>query len=551
MDEELNWKYWFFYWTLGVSFVLLLTVTARMSLVRYSYYQMRARDNKIYTMLIPASRGTIKDRKDRVVAESLYQYFKMEGGEKLYEGVGKFEGFKFEGKDLAYDLKRYYPYGESMSFVVGWVGEVNSDEIKKDNCGFNLTGGDRVGKTGLEAALDCNLRGKNGQRLVEVDAKGDYVREMGRQNPEEGKGIKLSIDAFWQEKIYKMVSAYDKNVVVVMSEPATGKILALVSSPSFDANKFSYERDEEKIEEYLNDTTDRPLLNRSIGALYHPGSVFKLVVAMAGLEEGVVDKNMEIEDTGVIKVGDYSYSNWAWTKNGTTEGQVNMTKAIKRSNDIYFYRLGEKLGVEKIKKWAEKFGFGAQTGVELTGELAGLVPNDEWKIKVKGERWYLGNTYHLAIGQGDLSVTPLQVNQMTNVIANGGVKCQTSLLADKKVECEDLGISKANVATIVEGMKQACKTGGTAWPLFNFKTVLACKTGTAEVGDGSGETQAWLTAYGPVDNPEVSITVLVERGGEGSDVAAPIVGDILKDWFDEPETLVPRYDKKSFEEKSE
>ncbi|MBU3935599.1 hypothetical protein KJ909_02900 [Patescibacteria group bacterium] len=543
MDEELNWKYWFFRWALGVSFVLLLTVTARMSLVRYSYYQMRARDNKVYTMLIPASRGTIKDRKDRVVAESLYQYFKMEGREKLYEGVGKFEGFKFEGKDLAYDLKRYYSYGESMSFVVGWVGEVNSDEIKADRCGLNLAGGDRVGKTGLEAALDCSLRGKNGQRLVEVDAKGEYVREMGRQNPEEGKDLKLSIDAFWQEKIYKLVSSYDKNVVVVMSEPATGKILALVSSPSFDANKFSYERDEEKIEEYLNDTTDRPLLNRSIGALYHPGSVFKLVVAVAGLEEGVVDKNTEIEDTGVIKVGDYSYSNWAWTKNGTTEGQVNITKAIKRSNDIYFYRLGEKLGVEKIKKWAEKFGFGSQTGVELTGELTGLVPDDEWKIRVKGERWYLGNTYHLAIGQGDLSVTPLQVNQMTNVIANGGVKCQMSLLADKKAECEDLGISKANVATIVEGMKQACKTGGTAWPLFNFKTDLACKTGTAEVGDGSGETQAWLTAYGPVDNPEISITVLVERGGEGSDVAAPIVGDILKEWFDEPETLVPRYEK--------
>jgi len=155
----------------------------------------------------------------------------------------------------------------------------------------------------------------------------------------------------------------------------------------------------------------------------------------------------------------------------------------------------------------------------------------------------LGNTYHLSIGQGDLNVTPLQVNQMTNVIANGGKRCQMSLVEEKESDCVDLKIETGSLAAVTEGMKQACETGGTAWPLFNFKTELACKTGTAEVGDGSGDTHAWLTAFGPADNPEISITVLVERGGEGSDIAAPIVGDILKEWFDEAETVVPRYEE--------
>ena len=220
---------------------------------------------------------------------------------------------------------------------------------------------------------------------------------------------------------------------------------------------------------------------------------------------------------------------------------VNIVKAIKRSNDIFFYNLGERLGLNRIDDWARKYGFGSKTGVELTGEIAGIVQDEKWKKEVKGEAWYLGNTIHLSIGQGDLVVTPLQVNQMTNVIANGGKKCQMSILKDSKVSCEDLKIKKDNVDTIIEVMKEACHSGGTAWPLFNFKTELACKTGTAEVGDGSKDTHAWLTAFAPADDPQISITVMVEKGGEGSDVAAPIVGDILKDWFGEPDTLVPRY----------
>ena len=543
-EADLSWKYWLFCLGLIVSFLLLAGGVLNLTLIKGAYFKMRAWDNKIFEQTIPAARGTIYDSKGRVLAKSVYQYFKVDDkGNKLYEGVGDFDGFKFEGRDLAYELKRFYPYGESTSFLTGYLGKTEEDEVGEEVCGKRLTAEMLVGRMGVEKEMDCVLAGKDGRRLIEVDAKGEYVRELGRAEPEEGKDLRLSIDAFWQEKIYKMVSEYKKKIVVIISEPSTGKIIALVSTPSFDANNFSYQRDAEMVSAYLADGENRPLLNRAVASIYQPGSVFKIVMATAGLESGVIDEQSEFEDTGFIRIGEWSYTNWLWNKGGGTEGMVNVVAGIKRSNDIFFYRLGESLGVERISGWAGRFGLGEKTGIELTGELTGVVPDPEWKERVKGEDWYLGNTYHLSIGQGDLLVTPLQVNMMTNVIANGGKRCRMSLLEEGKENCVDLGIDKGNLALVKEGMKQACMSGGTAWPLFNFKTSLACKTGTAEVGDGSKDTHAWLTAFGPSDNPEVSITVLVERGGEGSDVAAPMVGDILKEWFDEPQTVVPRYDK--------
>ncbi|MBU4210924.1 hypothetical protein KKC08_01350 [Patescibacteria group bacterium] len=541
INRETDWQYWFFRFVLFVSFFLLLTVSMTLSLVKARYYRALARDNKVNEVKIPAARGKIYDRKGRLMVESVYQYFHFIDGAKIYDDVGQFEGLRFEGKDLAYELKRKYLYGEGMAFVTGYIGELGDEkrEITKEKCNKEVKVGDMVGRDGVEEFFDCGLRGTDGKRLIEVDAKGEYVRELGRIDPEIGSELNLSLDAFWQNRIYELLDG--RKAVVILSEPKTGRIISMVSSPAFDPNLFSFEKDNKKIKELLADDENWPMLNRAISAKYQPGSVFKMVVAVAGLESEKIDENTLIEDTGVIKVGDYSYSNWLWIKRGGTEGQVGVVKAIKRSNDIFFYRLGEKVGVDGIKVWANKFGFGEKSGIELLGELEGIVPDEEWKEKNKGEKWYLGNTYHLAIGQGDLVVTPLQINQMTNVLANEGKKCDVSLQGNGNINCVDLGIKKENLDLVVEGMKQACKEGGTAWPLFNFKTELACKTGTAQVGDGTDDTHAWLTAFGPVNDAEISITVIVERGGEGSDVAAPIVGDILKEWFEEPETKVPRY----------
>ncbi len=538
MREEnvFPWKYWILKFGLVLSLMILLVVISRLSLIEGKYYVEVARDNKIYESVIPAPRAEIVDRKGRSIAKTVYQYFKIEDGNKIYQNSGDFDGYKFEGKDLSYEVRRQYSYDESASMITGYVGRANDNDIKNNKCGIKMRMDDLVGRGGIEDYLDCKIRGKNGKRVIEVDALGNYVRELGREEPEIKPKIALSIDAYWQDKIYKLLGK--RKAVVIMSEPDTGKIISLVSSPAFNPNDFS-DQNNAKINDYLADKENLPLLNRAISARYHPGSVFKITMATAGLESGVIDKTTLIEDTGVLKVGDYSYKTWS----GKSDGMVDIIKAIKRSNDIFFYKLGELLGVDRIKTWALKYGYGNKTGVEITGEVEGVVPDDEWKRKTKGEAWYLGNTYHLSIGQGDLDVTPLQVNQMTNIIANKGVKCRMSILKDAKVECNSIGIEEETWETVIQGMKQACKSGGTAWPLFNFKTEIACKTGTAEVGDGSKDTHAWLTAFAPADNPQISITVMVERGGEGSDVAAPIVGDILKEWFNEPNTLVPRYNK--------
>lgn len=524
---------------LFISFGVLLAGAVKLAVVRGSYYQALSRDNRVMETRIPAARGEIVDRKGRTVAKSVYQYFKKQGTDRVYEGSGDYQGDKFEGKDLAYDLKRQYPYGASLGLVTGYVGKASGKELDSNKCDMKIDQNDLMGRSGIEDAMDCDLRGEDGKRLIEVDAKGNYVRELGREEPVPGDQISLSLDAFWQNKVYKLLDG--KKAVVIMSQPQTGKVLVMASSPSFDPNAFSFQQDNRAIAGYLSDSAGLPMLNRAMGAKYYPGSVFKPVLATAGLESGIITAETTFEDTGVLKVGDYSFNNWLWTKRGTTDGMVSIVKALQRSNDVYFYQLGGNLGLDRIDNWAKTLGYGSKTGIELPGEVPGLVPDENWKLQAKGEKWYLGDTYHLAIGQGDLDVTPLQVNQMTNIVASGGYKCTPSVLKDKPNNCVKLGIKKENLEVVKQGMQAACKPGGTAWPLFNFKTKIACKTGTAQIGDGSNDENAWLTAFAPADFPEISITVMVERGGEGSDVAAPIVGDILKEWFDEPNTVVPRH----------
>lgn len=524
------------------SFLVLLVKSWELGLIKHSYYRDLALNNKLYETTILAPRGSIYDRKDRVVAQSVYHYFRDVDGKVIYEGTDSYKGARFEEKGVSYELRRKYPYGYALGLVSGYVNKPKEAELSDAGCSKKLDKRSLAGRTGVEAWEDCLLRGTDGKRLVEVDAKGGFIRDMGRQEPVAGANLKLSIDAYWQNKAYTLLAG--RKGAIVVSDPKTGKIIVLVSSPGFDPNDFSYQVDNAKIRDYLSNEVGMPLLNRAIGARYHPGSVFKMAVATAGLETGVVNSNTSFLDTGVLKVGEYEYKNWLWTKRGATDGMVDLVKGLTRSNDIYFYNLGEKLGPENIKAWALKFGFGTKTGIEIPGEIDGILPDPDWKKRYKKENWFLGNTYHMAIGQGDVDVTPLQVNEMTRAIANDGVLCKSSIFFDKKDNCIDLMIKMENLKKIKEGMIGACSPGGTAWPLFNFKTRLACKTGTAQVGDGSPDTHAWLTAFAPVDNPQIAITVLIERGGEGSDVAAPVVGDFLKMWLGEDDTKVPRRDEK-------
>jgi penicillin-binding protein 2 len=244
---------------------------------------------------------------------------------------------------------------------------------------------------------------------------------------------------------------------------------------------------------------------------------------------------MQFEDTGKIKAGPIEFGNWYFLQYGKTEGMVNITRAIKRSNDIYFYRAGARLGPERIKYWSGQFGYGRRSKSAFD-EAAGLIPSPFWKEETVGDRWYLGDTYNLAIGQGYVLVTPLQATLATSVFASGGELCEPKLLKDEKPECKKIPIAPDTLDIVTEGMKQACAPGGTGWPLFDFKIEgrkidIACKTGTAESLDKKTAPHAWITLFAPIENPEIVLTVMVEQGGQGSDVAGPIAREILKTYF--------------------
>ncbi|MBI3379441.1 hypothetical protein HY029_01655, partial [Candidatus Gottesmanbacteria bacterium] len=393
--------------------------------------------------------------------------------------------------------------------------------------------------------------------LSEVDATGAEVRVLGSQQPTAGKNLTLSIDIELQKIASQELNG--KKGAVVVENPKTGEILALYSSPSFDPNRLIRS---DSVEELFADK-DKPFFNRVISGLYPPGSTFKIVLALSALQSGAVDKDTQFEDTGILHVGQFSFGNWYFLQYGKKEGMVDIVTAIKRSNDIFFYKAGETTGIDTISRWGKKMGLGSTLGIDISDEAAGTMPDPAWREKIKGESWYLGDTYHVSIGQGDLQVTPLQVNAWTNVIADDGKLCQPYLNKDKKNICKDLGIKKETISLIKEGMREACSPGGTGWPLFNFaipaasdsgkikidgidftdspistisgKRMIgistACKTGTAEFGDPQNRTHAWFTVFAPVANPQISVTVLVEGGGEGSNVAAPIAKKILEKWF--------------------
>lgn len=391
-------------------------------------------------------------------------------------------------------LSREYLYGEILAHLIGYV---------------NI---DYQGAAGLEKEFDQLLAGQDGGAIIEVAADGQKLRQIDEYQPIPGENLYLTIDLELQKAADEALE--DKKGAVVVSRPQTGEILALVSKPSFDPHQ---------IDDLLLQNPEQPLFNRATSGVYPPGSIFKIVTAAAGLETGQINRGTLIEDTGEIRINQYRYGNWYFDRTGRTEGWLDVIKALKRSNDIFFYRVGEKVGARQLIDWAKAFGLGQ--GIGCLPDLA-------------SEPWFLGNTYHLAIGQGKIGVTPLQANLMTNVIANGGELCQPQLIKSGKSLCHDIGLSDKTVEIIQEGMKEACRAGGTSLRFLDFDFAVACKTGTAEFGSPTNETHAWFTmfvesgeALAKRDADPISITVLVEAGGEGSEVAAPIAKEILDKSF--------------------
>ena len=416
---------------------------------------------------------------------------------------------------LGVELLRTPPFAP----IVGYLSEVKQDEL---GCreGLCYLPGMIIGRAGVEKVFEPRLRGVDGGRLLEVDSAGQEVRELGNNQAEPGSDIHLSLDSRLQEIMYSSMGGRKGASVALDMQ---GKVLGLVSSPSYDPQHVS---------DYLKDTENLYFLNRAISGTYPPGSVFKPVTAYAGLEEGKITAETQYTDTGEIKVGDYRYGNWYFDQYGRTEGNINLVRALARSNDIYFYKVGEEVGVEKLVLWSKKFGLGEPTGIELSGELAGLVPDKLWKERETGEKWFLGNTYHMAIGQGDLLVTPLQVARMTLAVVSGR-RCEVSILRDSEIKCPDLGIKTEDMMVVRQGMKEVCATGGTAFPFFDFEPWVLCKTGTAQhSGQKTKEDlpHAWMTVAYPGENPEMILVVMLEAAGEGSAEAGPVARKILDQW---------------------
>ncbi len=403
---------------------------------------------------------------------------------------------------------------------------------------------------------------------MEVDSRGNEIRKLGQTDPIPGQDITLTLDKNLQEKAFDAMADVEKGAVVVSA--SNGEILAIISKPSFDPNIFTFgERYQpssgsfyKSVSELLLDSDNQPLINRAISGTYPPGSTFKLVVAAAGVENKIIDESFEVEDTGVLTVGVFSFGNWYYTNYGKKEGTLNVVKALKRSNDIFFYKLAEKIGVDGISSSALQFGLGSALGIDLSGEAKGLVPTPLWKEKTLGETWFLGDTYNYGIGQGYLLATPLQVNYWTQIIANSGVGYKPHLFKNEKSKIKnEKFLSEGTVDMVRKGMIESCSAGGVAWPLFEFRiknsklridgknfseapqaTIsaalkdyrrisIACKTGTSEHGQKDTAPHAWITLFAPAYDPQIVVTVLAEESGEGSNVAAPIAKKILEEWF--------------------
>lgn len=499
-----------FFFGVAILFFILAVRLFQLTIVRGNYYRRLAEENRIQEIYIEPERGTIIDRNGTVLAKNTPSNLK-DTGPRLTSS-------------------RTYFGGDELGSIIGYRQSADMNDMQNDLCVNKLHLGDTVGKKGVEDMFECELRGVIGKKLIETDAYGRYIRTLSVAPPVSGNTVKLALDYDLQKKAYELLN--NRKGAIIALNPNTGEILALASYPSFESRAFET-HDAKKIQTYINDN-NKPLFNRATEAVYPPGSIFKLVVATGALEEKKIDAKFEIEDTGFIKAGQASFGNWYYLQYGKTEGQVNLIKAIKRSNDIFFYKTGELLGAERIKNWAETFGFGKSTGSGLV-ENGGTLPSPFWKEEILKEKWYLGDTYNYSIGQGYTLVTPLQTARAVAVFANGGYLCTPQLLRDQK-NCTRLPISQKTIELIREGMKEACAPGGTGWPFFDFKIknnpmTVGCKTGTAESVGKNDKPHAWFSVFAPFDKPTIAVTVLLEEAGQGSDIGGPVAKELLTSYF--------------------
>jgi len=580
-----------FFFVILIGLLALIGKGFFLQIIKGDYYFSQAENNRIKTQYVKANRGMIYDISGKPLLQNISgfsltitpAYLPVDNDKKLavlsrvanltgmplddvlialdrdkkyfYQPTIVKTGINYDqamaikiasadlpGVDLDIDSWRKYFDGVNYSHLLGYVGKINAQEYEAQKNDYLLT--DNIGKTGLEKIYEKYLKGQYGEKKFEVDALGREKKVISQTAAQPGDDLVLAIDSDLQDYIYHEVDGKIKNkngVVVIVSNPQNGEIMAMVDYPSYDNNLFTQGISREDYQKLLEDPLN-PLFPRSYQGEYPSGSTVKIVAAAAALQEKIITSNTSVISNGGIHVGQWFFPDWKAGGHGVT----NVVKAIAQSVNTFFYYIGggygdfKGMGPATLGKYFSMFGLGKDTGIDLPAEKNGFVPTVKWKNEVKKEPWYIGDTYHLSIGQGDLLVTPLQVNLYTQIVANGGKIFKPHLIHQinvhngqiELIQPELLGqvaVSPDNLAIVRRGMRETI-VSGSARSLATLPVEVAGKTGTAQ-WNTTKPNHAWFTAFAPYNNPNFCITVLVEQGGEGSSIAAPIAKDVINYWF--------------------
>lgn len=584
--------------------VLLAILLARLidlQVLNHDYFSTRANDNRMRLVVVPPVRGLIYDRNGTVLAQNSPTYVLELVPEQVrdiddtlarlgkvltltdtdierfrerlrrsprYRGVAlrtrlafdevasfQINRHDFPGVDVHAALNRHYPLGASMAHVVGYVGGITEADLRHFDAN-NYRGVTHIGKTGVERSFETLLHGEIGASIIETNATGRPLRELEHRPGLPGKNLYLSIDARLQLEAEAALSGFEGAVVAL--DPRSGEVLALVSLPSFDPQPFVDGLDHETFRG-LNENPERPLFNRAIAGTYPPGSTIKPMMAFIGLEQAVFTAEHRVFCPGHFELPNVTRRFRDWKRSG--HGWMNLDRSIAESCDVYYYQLAHELGMERIEGMLGEFGLGAPTGIQLPGERAGILPSREWKRRVRNEAWFPGETLNIGIGQGYMTMTPLQMAQMTSRIARRGEGVRPRILRAIEypvqtrlgaVAGETLPAIEARDArhwqAIINGMLSTLHSpGGTAFNTGRqLPYRLAGKTGTSQVAGLSQEDDlapqvasipkhlrdhALFVGFAPAAEPRIAVAVIVEHGGSGGAVAAPIAARIINAWL--------------------
>ncbi|MDR1508372.1 MAG: penicillin-binding protein 2 [Synergistaceae bacterium] len=414
--------------------------------------------------------------------------------------------------------RRIYPTGTLTAHVIGYVSEITRDELE-DQRDLYYQAGDIVGKSGIEAMYEESLRGVVGEQVVEVDSRSRRLRNVNYSDPQKGNDVKLSLDLAAQREALRLMEGR-KGVLVAM-DVNDGSVRVFLSSPTYDPNPLTWGISSKAWSALLDDP-DKPMMNRVIGGAYPPGSTFKVVTAAGLLMENIVNTKTTVFCPGYFRIGDPPRTFRCWRRSG--HGTEDILGALRDSCDVFFYQNSVKLGIDKLVEWGRDFGVGERTGIDIPGESRGTIAGREWKRNRTGEPWYQGDTVNYAIGQGYLLMTPMQLARVYAAFANGGKLVVPRFNSEKAPEWNDVNVSKTNMDIIRRGIRDVVGLG-TGRIAGTYGIEVAGKTGTAQ--NSQGNDHAWFVGYAPVNNPKYVAVALIEFGGAGSSVAAPIVAQML------------------------